>query len=118
MGDFQEVLLIMLSLIANLKLLSAFYSWNFFNLQVREFKNYKEVKRIMILIIVIIYIFYLMLYFINSWKLLLENSKPTLSLEKSTPPLKIQNVQVPRFWRFFRPSLQRGERGVGHCAVL
>ena len=36
MWNFQEVFLIMLSLFPNLKLMSAFYSWNVFSLQVGD----------------------------------------------------------------------------------
>ena len=36
MWNFQEVFLIILSLIADLKLTSAFYSWNIFSLEVGD----------------------------------------------------------------------------------
>ena len=57
MGNFQEVFLI-LSLLTNLKLMSAFYSCNIFSLQVEDTLKLQGGKaHIMIMIIAIIYIF-------------------------------------------------------------
>ena len=65
--------------------------------------------------------FYLMWYLINSWKLLSENPQALAPrpLKKSTPPLKIQKVQVllhfGQHYKFFSPPLlpspcRKGER--------
>ena len=39
MGNFQEAFLIILSLFANLKLMSAFYLWNIFSVQVGDIQK-------------------------------------------------------------------------------
>ena len=84
MWNFQEVFLIVLSLFANLKLMSAlFILETVLVYKLKTFTNCKEVKHILIMFIAIIYIFYVMRYLINSWKLLSEN--PQLpSLKKCT----------------------------------
>ena len=58
MWNFQEVFLIILSLFANLKLMSVLFIHEMFLVyKLETFTNCKEVKHIMIMIIVIICIF-------------------------------------------------------------
>ena len=85
---FQELFLIILSLFANLKLMSVLFIHEMFLVyKLETFTNCNEVKPIMVMIIAIIYIFYLMRYLINSWKLLSENPQPPPPPQiKSIPP--------------------------------
>ena len=64
MWNFQEVfLIVLLSLLANLKLMSVlFIHEKVLVYKLETFTNFKEVKHIMIMIIAIIYIFYVMRY--------------------------------------------------------
>ena len=52
-GNVQEAFLVIVSLLANLQLMNAFF-------KLETFKSCKEVKHIMIMIIAIIYIFYIL----------------------------------------------------------
>ena len=83
----MEAFLIILSLFANLKLMSVFFSsW-------------------MIMIIVIIYIFLnVMWYSMNSWKLLSENYQA--SLKKSTPPFLLTYYPPKNSKIEFLPTLK------------
>ena len=132
MGNFQEVFLIILSLFANLKLMSGFYSCKVFSYELETFKNCKAVKYIMIMIIAIIYIF--SSYVIFDQQLKITSRKFSALPEKIhypspllTPPphhLKIQKLQVPLFWKHwkifsspptpFPPTPCRKGKG-GHC---
>ena len=80
MRSFQELSLIILSLFASLKLMSAFIHETFLN-----WRQLKIVRRQSTLSYVIL---------INSWKLLSENAQSPIPLKKSTLPEKIQKVQV------------------------
>ena len=80
MGSFQELPLIIPSLFASLKLMSAFIHETFLN-----WRQLKIVRRQSTLSYVIL---------INSWKLLSENAQSPIPLKKSTLPEKIQKVQV------------------------
>ena len=53
MENVQEAFLVIVSLLANLQLMNAFF-------KLEAFKSCKEVKHIMIMIIAIIYIFYIL----------------------------------------------------------
>ena len=116
MENFQEFFLIILSLFANLKLMSSFYSWNFLVCKLETFKNCKEVNHIMIMIIAIIYIFYLMWYLINSWKLLSEipqapNEKIHSLLFTHSPPENSKIASAAHFAsieNFLGLPLQKG----------
>ena len=67
MWNFQEVFLIVLSLFANLKLMSVLFILETVLVnKLKTFTNCKEVKHILIMFIAIIYIFYVMRYLINS----------------------------------------------------
>ena len=95
--EFSRSFLIILSLYANIKFLSAFYSWNVFSLQGGDIWKLLGGKAHMIMIIAIIYIFYVMWYLINSWKLLSENPQPPIPWKNPLPPFypippKIQKV--------------------------
>ena len=105
MGSFQELPLIILSLFASLKLMSAFIHETFLN-----WRQLKIVRRQSTLSYVIL---------INSWKLLSENAQSPTPLKKSTPPLKIQKVEVllpfGQHYTFFssRPPPPPNEERVG-----
>ena len=81
MGDFQEILLIILSLFTN------FYSWKGLVYELETFKNCKEVKHVMIMIIAIIYMFFILC---DIWLTVENYFQKILSLlpplKKSTPP--------------------------------
>ena len=83
MGNFQAVFLIMLSLFANLKLMSALYWWNVFSLQVGDICK-EEARHIMIMI----------WYFISSWKLLSENPPGSTP----PPPPKSKSLRPPLYY--------------------
>ena len=87
MGSFQEVFLIIVSLFANLKLMSALYSRNVFSLQVKKFKNCQEVKHIMIMIMAIIGIF--LSYIFD------QRFKITFRKSSAPPPPPAQNTPPP-----------------------
>ena len=74
MGNFHEVSLIILSLFANLELMSDFYSWKVLLFKLKTFKNCKEVKHIMIMVIAIIYIFFILC---DIWSTVSESPHPT-----------------------------------------
>ena len=83
MGSFQEVLLILIFSFADLKLMSASYSWNVFSLQVGDIWKCHEVKHIMIMIITIIYTFLFYVIFHEQLKITFRKSSGLL--KKSTP---------------------------------
>ena len=93
MGSFQEVLLILIFSFADLKLMSASYSWNVFSLQVGDIWKCHEVKHIMIMIITIIYTF--LFYIISSWKLLSENPQASW---KNPLPFFYSQLAFKTFW--------------------
>ena len=131
--NFQEVFLIILSLFANLKLMSVLFIHEMFLVEKLEiFTNCKEVKHIMVMIIAIIYIFVSFEIFDQQFKITFRKSSvlptpPSPPKKKNppspfllTPPLKIQNVQVPPFLpplKIFQAPLAE-RRDEGHYAFF
>ena len=87
-----EVFLIILSLFANLKLMSVFTHETLLICRLGTFKNCKEVKQIMVMIIATIYIFLSENWFQKIFKASWKNPLPLFT---HSLPLKIQKVQVP-----------------------
>ena len=91
--NFQEVFLIILSLFANLKLMSVLFIHEMFLVEKLEiFTNCKEVKHIMVMIIAIIYIFVSFEIFDQQFKITFRKSSvlptpPPPQKKKSTLPL-------------------------------
>ena len=106
MWNFQEVfLIVLLSLLANLKLMSVlFIHEKVLVYKLETFTNCKEVKHIMIMIIAVIYIFYVMRYLMNSWKLLSEN--PQLPPWRNPPSILLPFLET--LYIFQAPPAERG----------
>ena len=127
MWNFQEVLLITLSLFENLKLMSVLFIHALLVYKLETFTNCKEVKHIMIMIIVIIAITYIFLSYEIFDQQLIPSHPPT-PLKKSTspflltPPLEIQKVQVrpflPTLKIFQAPPAEKGWGSRGHYAFF
>ena len=85
MGNFQEVFLIMLSFFANLKLMTALYSWNIFCLERHNLRHLKIARRqrTLWLWLLLQFTLFFIRYFINSWKLLLEIVSPPEKIHSS-----------------------------------
>ena len=104
MWNFQEVFLIVLSLFANLKLMSVlFILETVLVYKLKTFTNCKEVKHILIMFIAIIYIFCYEIF----------DQQLKITFRKSSAPLP-EEMHPPfysPFWQhrtFFRPLLQKG----------
>ena len=113
MWNFQDVFLIISwSLFANLKLLSAFYLWNVFSLQVG---NSKEVKQNCKDCYNLYFLSYVM--FDQRLKITFRKSsasplkKPTLLFLFTSPPKTSKKCKSPLFcqhWKFFRTHCRKG----------
>ena len=132
MGNFPKVFLIILLLLPNLKLMSAFHSWKVFSYKLETFKNCKEVQHVMIMIIAIIYIFWSHMIFDQQLKITFRKLLSALSPWKkllpsfflTPPPLKTRKLLVPpppffcQNWKIFRPTpLQKRGGGRILCFV-
>ena len=124
MGNFHEVFLVILSLFANLKLMSLFiYEFLVYRLEI--FRNCKEVKH-MIMIIAVVYIFFVFyVIFDHQLKTTFRKSSALSPSEKihsllftqSSP--KNSEIASPPFFakieKFFAPPPPPAERVGGHC---
>ena len=120
MRSFQEVFLIILSLFANLKLMSAFYSWKGFSLQIGDIKHI--IKHIMIMIIAIIFIF--LSFFCDIWSTVenyfRKSSGPPEIIHSPFfthyPPSKIASCPLfVNIEKFLDPAPHCRKGGGGHC---
>ena len=115
-----EVFLIILSLFANLKLMSVFTHETLLICRLGTFKNCKEVKQIMVMIIATIYIFLSENWFQKIFKASWKNPLPLFT---HSLPLKIQKVQVPYLFANIEnfsappPPLPPNKKGGGQYEV-
>ena len=123
MGNFPKVFLIILLLLPNLKLMSAFHSWKVFSYKLETFKNCKEVQHVMIMIIAIIYIFWSHMIFDQQLKINFRKLLPPFFL--TPPPLKIRKLLVPPPFFFAKiekfldpPPCRKGRGGREYCVLL
>ena len=113
MWNLQEAFLIILSLFANLKLMSVlFIHETFLGYNSETFAKCKEVKQIMIMIITIIYIFFILW---DIWSTVEKNAQSPLWKNLPypfllTPPLKIHASPtfLPTLKLFPASSAERG----------